>query len=190
MKTNNPIAVSPRSLSIAILKFFFCSLMLGAWSLAWAQGDPVHGGTPTEKFVLQAGDQLQISYPGAPDLDRSLTVRRDGVATFPIIGEVLASGKTPRELEAILLKLYADELVTNEVVVTVANSTFTYFLEGEIRGPGMIQSARQLSVLEAIIAGGGIVKETGKLKDVVVIRRPGLPPTAQCLAEAGGSRYR
>ena len=151
------------------------SLLLGmaSVSLASGAGDPVHGGTPAERFVLQSGDQLRISYPGAPELNAELVVRRDGVATFPIIGEVLAAGKTPKTLESELLALYATELVTNEVLVTVVASTFTFFLEGEIRSPGMIQSTRQLSVLEAIIAGGGIVKETGKLKNVIVIRRKG-----------------
>lgn len=128
---------------------------------------------PQEPFILQAEDQLQLSFPGAPELDTALQVRRDGVVSVPIIGEVLAAGKTPRQLEELIAKRLENELVSNEVMVVVLESHFTYYLEGEVRSPGIIQSFRQLSVLEAIIAAGGINQNTGKLNSVVVIRRKG-----------------
>lgn len=127
----------------------------------------------TEKFILQAEDQLRISFPGAPELDANLQIRRDGVISVPIIGEVLAAGKTPSELEALLSEKFENQLVSNEVMVVVVESHFTYYLEGEVQSPGIIRSFRQLSVLEAIIAAGGINKVTGKMKSVVVIRRKG-----------------
>ncbi|MDQ8187878.1 polysaccharide biosynthesis/export family protein [Pelagicoccus sp. SDUM812002] len=126
-----------------------------------------------EKFILQAEDMLRISFPGAPELDTQLQIRRDGVISAPIIGEVLAAGKTPSELESELSKKFENQLVSNEVMVVVLESHFTYYLEGEVRNPGIIESFRQLSVLEAIIAAGGIDKTTGKMKSVVVIRRKG-----------------
>ena len=126
-----------------------------------------------DKFILQAGDQLQINFPGVPEMNTQLQVRRDGVVSMPIIGEVMAAGKTPRELEKELAELYQDQLVSNEVRVVVLESHFTYYLEGEVRSPGIITSFRQLSVLEAIIAAGGINKNTGKLNSVIVLRRNG-----------------
>lgn len=128
---------------------------------------------PTEKFILQAEDQLRITFPGAPELDAAMQIRRDGVISVPIIGEVVAAGKTPKELEVLLADKFENQLVSNEVKVVVVESHFTYYMEGEIGSPGIIQSFRQLSVLEAIIAAGGINKQTGKLKSVVVIRRKG-----------------
>ncbi len=126
-----------------------------------------------EPFILQAEDQLRVTFPGAPELDGNLQIRRDGVISVPILGEMVAAGKTPRQLEAQLADAFEDQLVSNEVSVVVLQSSFTYYLEGEIRGPGIIKSFRQLSVLEAIIAAGGVNKTTGKLKSVVVIRREG-----------------
>lgn len=138
-----------------------------------AYGQGAASEVPLEKFILQAEDQLRISFPGAPELDANLQIRRDGVISVPIIGEIVASGKTPRELEALLMERLEDQLVSNEVMVLVLESNFTYYLEGEVRGPGIIRSFRQLSVLEAIIAAGGINKTTGRMKSVVVIRRKG-----------------
>lgn len=128
---------------------------------------------PLEKFILQAEDQLRITFPGAPELDAGLQIRRDGVISVPIIGEIVAAGKSPRELESELASKFEDQLVSNEVMVSVVESYFSYYLEGEVRSPGIIKSFRQLSVLEAIIAAGGINKVTGKMKSVVVIRRSG-----------------
>lgn len=128
---------------------------------------------PSEKFILQAEDQLRITFPGAPELDTQLQIRRDGVISVPIIGEIVAAGKTPKDLETELADQFEDQLVSNEVMVVVLESHFTYYMEGEVRSPGIIQSFRQLSVLEAIIAAGGINKTTGKMKSVVVIRRKG-----------------
>ncbi|MDQ8205192.1 polysaccharide biosynthesis/export family protein [Pelagicoccus sp. SDUM812003] len=126
-----------------------------------------------EAFILQAEDLLRISFPGAPELDTELQVRRDGVISVPIIGEVKAAGKTPKELETFLEDAMESQLVSNEVLVTVVESHFTYYMEGEVNAPGIITSFRQLSVLEAIIAAGGINKTSGKLNSVVVMRRKG-----------------
>ncbi|MBD5779486.1 polysaccharide biosynthesis/export family protein [Pelagicoccus sp. NFK12] len=146
-------------------------VLVGIFSLAGLSAQSDAG--PREKFILQAEDQLRITFPGAPELDSELQVRRDGVISVPIVGEIMAAGKTPSELEAELEGKFENQLVSNEVMVVVVQSYFTYYLEGEVASPGIIRSFRQLSVLEAIIAAGGINKTTGKLKSVVVIRRQG-----------------
>ncbi|MBK1879042.1 polysaccharide biosynthesis/export family protein [Pelagicoccus mobilis] len=150
--------------------FLISALCVASISFSSAQVDE---GEPLEKFILQAEDQLRITFPGAPELDADIQVRRDGVISVPIVGEVVAAGKTPSELESFLADKFENQLVSNEVMVTVVESHFTYYLEGEVMSPGIIRSFRQLSVLEAIIAAGGINKVTGKMKSVVVIRRQG-----------------
>jgi len=155
---------------LPIVRIFLLTVFsIATLSVASAQS----GDAPTEKFILQAEDMLRITFPGAPELDAEIQVRRDGVISVPIVGEVLASGKTPSQLESELAASFENQLVSNEVMVTVLASHFTYYLEGEVMSPGIIQSFRQLSVLEAIIAAGGVNKLTGKLKSVVVIRRKG-----------------
>jgi polysaccharide export outer membrane protein len=154
----------------SLLRLFLLSIVC---SLPLAELSAQDEEAVQDKFILQAEDLLNITFPGAPELDSQLQVRRDGVISVPIIGEVVAAGKSPRELEAELSKKFENQLVSNEVMVVVVQSHFTYYMEGEVRSPGIIQSFRQLSVLEAIIAAGGINKTTGKMKSVVVIRRKG-----------------
>lgn len=152
------------------VRFFLVPMFVFSLLTSGYSKDPAK---PLEKFILQAEDQLRISFPGAPELDADIQIRRDGVISVPIVGEVVAAGMTPRELELLLVGKFEDQLVSNEVMVTVLQSYFTYYLEGEVISPGIIRSFRQLSVLEAIIAAGGINKVTGKMKSVVVIRRKG-----------------
>lgn len=148
--------------------FIFSAICTVSFTTASAQSTRV-----ADKFILQAEDLLRITFPGAPELDSELQVRRDGVISLPIVGEVFAAGKTPSDLESELAGKFENQLVSNEVMVVVLESQFTYYMEGEVQTPGIINSFRQLSVLEAIIAAGGINKLTGKMKSVVVIRRQG-----------------
>src|SRR4029079_10156095 len=79
-------------------------------------------------LVLREGDDVRISFPGAPNLDTTQRVRTDGRITLSMVGEVMASGVTPADLEKKLLELYASQLVTKEVTVTVVSSTFSVFV--------------------------------------------------------------
>lgn len=160
---------SPALLKRSLIRLFLLSSVCFAPFFS-VQGQDFASG---EKFILQAEDQLRITFPGAPELNTELQVRRDGVISVPIVGEVVAAGKTPSELEALLSEKFENQLVSNEVMIVVVESHFTYYLEGEVQSPGIVSSFRQLSVLEAIIAAGGINKLTGKMKSVVVIRRKG-----------------
>jgi len=152
----------------------FClALFLAVCARSALPAESSEEGQDFEPFILQVEDILQVSFPGAPELDAQIQVRRDGVISVPIIGEVRVAGLTPSQLENFLEKRLESELVSNDVLVVVLQSQFTYYLEGEVLQPGVVQSFRKLSVLEAIIAAGGIDKNSGKLDSVVVIRRVG-----------------
>jgi len=74
-------------------------------------------------YVIGEGDSLAISVWGVKDLDVSVRVRPDGKITVPGLGEVLASGRTPSELQSLLAKRLK-ELVKNPIVtVTVGEIT-------------------------------------------------------------------
>jgi protein involved in polysaccharide export with SLBB domain len=120
--------------------------------------------------VLREADVLRISFPGAPNLDTVQTIRRDGKITFPDVGEVMAAGKTPAELEKELLKLYASQLVTKEVTVTVQSASFPVFVSGAVLKPGKVLSDHPMTALEAIMESGGPDYTRANLKAVRIIR--------------------
>lgn len=131
------------------------------------------GGSASQPFqsvTLQAGDVLQISFPGSANLDTTQQVQRDGKINLPLIGEVDAAGMTPAELQKKLVDLYAPQLVTKEVVVTVTSSSFSIFVSGCVIHPGKISSNRPMTALEAIMEAGGFDYSKADLTDVRVVR--------------------
>ena len=120
--------------------------------------------------VLREGDTIKIAFPGAPNLDTTQQVRRDGKITLSLGGEVVAAGKTPAELEKEILKLYNDQLTVKQVVVTVTSATFPVYVSGAVLRPGKLLADRPVTVLEAIMEAGGFDHARANLKKVTVLR--------------------
>ena len=123
--------------------------------------------------TLREGDVLKISFPGAPTLDTTQQVRRDGRITMPLGGEVVAAGLTPNGLEQELIKVYASQLISKEVSVTVVSSSFTVFVSGAVVRPGKVVSDHPISVLEAVMEAGGFDNVKADMSAVVVTRQEG-----------------
>ena len=122
-----------------------------------------------KSIVLQAGDTIKITFPGAPNLDTMESIRVDGMITLQMIGEYLAAGKTPSTVEAELKKLYGSQLVNNEVSVTVQSAAFVVYVMGAVAKSGKLISERPLTPLQAVIEAG-VDSTRANLKAVQVIR--------------------
>ena len=123
-----------------------------------------------DSIVLHEGDVVKVIFPGAPNLNASQPIRRDGRITLQLLGEVQASGKTPSDLEKELIKLYGPQLVNKEVSVTLESSAFAVYVTGAVLRPGKVISDRPLTALEAIMEAGGFDYTKANLKKITVIR--------------------
>jgi len=121
-------------------------------------------------ITLREGDVLKISFPGSPTLDTTQQIRRDGKITLPLVGEVQAAGITAETLQQNLINLYAPQLSSKEVIVTVASSTFPVFVTGSVIRPGKITSDHPITALDAIMEAGGFDYTRANLKAVRIIR--------------------
>jgi polysaccharide export outer membrane protein len=124
-----------------------------------------------EAAALREGDILKISFPGSPNLDTTLPIRRDGKISLQLVGEVQAAGMTPSELESHLVNLYASQLVSKEVTVEVESSTFPVYVTGAVLHPGRITSNHPMTALEAVMEAGGFDYTKADLRHVTVIRQ-------------------
>lgn len=128
--------------------------------------------TKWDVLVLREGDVLRVSFPGAPNLNTAAQpIRRDGRISLPIIGDFKAVGLTPAEMEKELLKLYANDLQTKEVTVTVESSALPVYVSGAVLRPGKILADHPLTALEAIMEAGGFDPNKANMKKVKVLRR-------------------
>ncbi len=85
----------------------FCILLLLSTPLAAQQPKPaVPGADPAPvrsanvppDYVLASGDKLRVEVYKDAQLSQSLQIRPDGKITLPLVGDVLASGRTPVQL--------------------------------------------------------------------------------------------
>jgi polysaccharide biosynthesis/export protein len=68
-------------------------------------------------YQIGPGDHLTIFVWGNPELSTSASVRPDGKITFPLVEDLLASGKTPFELARDIEKVLAVYVKSPQVVV-------------------------------------------------------------------------
>jgi polysaccharide export outer membrane protein len=123
------------------------------------------------RYEVQPGDLLHISVWKEPDLDQDVLVRPDGGVSFPLAGDMRATGKTVEELRSELTERLArfipDLFVT--VAVREVNGNKIYVI-GQVNRPGEFVVNPRVDVMQALtLAGGGT--EFAKMNDIFVLRR-------------------
>ncbi len=129
----------------------------------------------TEAYVIGAGDVLQVFVWKEPDLTRDVTVRLDGRITLPLLGDVVAAGRTPSDLSAELGRQLARFVDAPMVTLGVAQATSArVYVLGQVAQPGTFPLTGRTTVLQALALAGGL-REFVKPERILVIREePGL----------------
>jgi len=120
-------------------------------------------------MMLSAGDELEIVCLGAPDLNTSQPIRRDGKITLGLIGDYEAAGKTVEGLQKEITELYSRHLQVKETSVVV-RSMAPVFVAGAVNVPGRVVASYPITALDAIVEAGGFFETEAKMCSVVVIR--------------------
>ncbi|HHY45720.1 MAG TPA: hypothetical protein GX506_00270, partial [Firmicutes bacterium] len=121
--------------------------------------------------MIKPGDTLEISVWGHDDLRAAIIVREDGMISFPLVGEVMASDLTAPQLCDILRSRLADYIKNPSVTVVVKQERpLRIQVLGCVRTPGVYSFQGQAFVSDAIAAAGGTTPE-GDLTAVTVTRR-------------------
>lgn len=115
----------------------------------------------TKSYRMAVGDQVQINVWKNPELSLSAPLRPDGKVSMPLIGDVMAVGKTPEQLAAdIELKLAA--YVKNPNVTVILTSLQGHEFLSRIRITGAVTQNISISyhqgmtVLDAVLAAGSV----------------------------------
>jgi len=110
----------------------------------------------SEGYKLQPGDVLQVVVWKETELQSEVLVRPDGGISFPLAGDMLASGLTTAqlrvELETRVRKLIPDAVVTVSVKAPNGNRVFVI---GKVNRPGDFPLLRPTDVMQALSLAGG-----------------------------------
>ena len=143
---------------------------LGAATAVRAADPPAMVATQTD-YKIHAGDNLLVGVYDDPKMPPiNVTVTPDGKFSFPLIGILVAGGKTPEqlrvEMETKLRKFVSEPVVTVSIVEVKGNVAYVI---GQVSKPGAIVMNPAVNVLQALsIAGGG--NPYAKLDSIIVIR--------------------
>ena len=108
-------------------------------------------------YLIGPPDVLQISVWKDEILSREVIVRPDGFVSFPLIGEVLAEGRTvgdlAKEMDERLTKFVSDPRVTIAISQVLS---FKIFVIGKVNIPGGFQIGQNRDVMQALSLAGGL----------------------------------
>jgi len=140
--------------------------ILAAFAAANAQSP-----TAVQPYLLLAGDELHVSVWKEPELQRDVIIRPDGRFSFPLVGDVIAAGKSVAEVQ----KEIADSLARfiPEAVLTItvrAASGNKIYVIGQVQKPGQYVVNPMVDVMQALSIAGGMTPFAA-VNDILVLRR-------------------
>lgn len=129
---------------------------------------------PSADYVIGSGDQLNVFVYDSPQLSTEVPVRPDGRISTPLIQDIVAAGKTPKQLSlemAERLKVYVrDPHVTIIVKGFVGPLDHQVRVIGEAAEPQALPYRDQMTVLDVMIATKGLTKYAAGNRAVIVRR--------------------
>ncbi len=126
------------------------------------------------EYLIGIGDRLHIVFFFHENLSRKpLLVRSDGRITLPYVGDVMAAGRTPMQLDTLLTIKFSEILKDpNLSVIVDETAESTVYVLGEVKLPGGYPHSQAITLVHALALAGGFGKGA-KSNHVLVIRRQG-----------------
>ena len=146
----------------------------GGIEVAPMRKDPGRVGAKTsDEYIIGSGDQLSIFVYRNPDLSEGgVAVRPDGRISTPLIEDIVAAGKKPkelaRELEQKLSKFIQDPNVTVIVRSFIGPPDRQVRVIGEATDPIAIPYRDHMTLLDVMIATKGLTKYASGNRAVIV----------------------
>lgn len=124
-------------------------------------------------YAIQPGDVIRIVVWKEEELTGDHTVRLDGHVTVPLLGDIKASGRLPRDLAKDIgeaLRIYIERPIVTVGMVTANNARF--FVIGEVMLSGSFPMFGRTSVVQGLALAGGF-QEFAKKSRIRILRFAG-----------------
>jgi len=107
-------------------------------------------------YRVGPGDKLEILVWKDDYHSREVVVQPDGYFTFPLAGDVLASGQTIPQIRGEITTRIKEYLPDTIIIVMLAEAnSYRIFVIGKVNNPGEYGSLRPVNVLQALAMAGG-----------------------------------
>lgn len=113
------------------------------------------------KFRLGTGDVISVNVWKNPDLSVRVPVRPDGFVSVPLVGDVLAGGRTPEEIAADTEQMLTQYIRTPKVSVIIEQIPSAEFqnrvrVVGGVVQPKSISHRDGMTILDLVLEAGGV----------------------------------
>ncbi|WP_437681475.1 polysaccharide biosynthesis/export family protein [Sorangium sp. So ce131] len=126
----------------------------------------------TSAYVVGPGDVLEVRAWKNEALSHRVTVRPDGFITVPLVGDVMAAGRTAmtiaEEIENQAARYYHEKPLVSVEVAEL--HSYRIYVMGEVSRPGEFTPRAQITVLQALALAGGFTRFADP-DEVVIVRR-------------------
>lgn len=117
----------------------------------------------SSEYRIGVDDQLQVNVWRNEELSVAVPVRPDGMISIPLVGDVLAGGKTPTQVSAAIqekLKRYIREPQVTVMVTELRSHEFIsrVRITGAVQQPVSLPYRQGMTVLDAVLEAGGITE--------------------------------
>ncbi|MGN6690705.1 MAG: polysaccharide biosynthesis/export family protein [Sphingopyxis sp.] len=124
--------------------------------------------------------ELRVEVFGVPEMQRDIMTDGEGNFSFPLIGTVLAAGKTPNDIAIDIQNRLAGQYVRNPQVTVnfksssnpLAVQSLSVTVDGQVNKAGTYPVVGRVTLMRAVALAGG-VNDVAKMDDVVVFRNVG-----------------
>jgi polysaccharide export outer membrane protein len=150
------------------MKHLLCLLAM-CWAIA-PGGALAQAPAADDSYRVGSSDELKIIVFDEPALSGAFRVDADGSIPYSLVGRVVVTGLTVREIEQLLTKRLLDGYV-RQPRVTVEVSQFRsrkVFIMGEVRTPGQYALDGDVTLLEVLALAGALSESAG---DQISVRR-------------------
>ncbi len=172
-----PTRSGRRAVSILV-----CALLLAPVACTTPDPAPPPSAPPVQDYIVGAPDSLLITILPEPEIVREARVRPDGMISIDLIGDVLAAGRTPRQISAKIqeeIGRFKRDAAVNVMVVSSPSQFVTIY--GEVARPGTFPLETETRASEAIGQVGGVrpfasensirvIRTTGTATEVIRVR--------------------
>lgn len=160
-----------------IAALFFVNLLVACSSVDQLPQATLHPSKTTDidsyRYLIGAGDSVNIFVYGNPEVSGSFIVRPDGMITTSLVEDIPVSGRTPtelaRDIEEVLGTYLRDPIVTVTVGGFVGPFSEQIRVIGEAAQPLAINYKKNMTLLDVMITVGGLT-EFADGNDAVLVR--------------------
>ena len=129
---------------LCFMMFFFCQT---------AVADDLAGN----RYIIGAGDILDISVWKNDELSKLVPVLPDGYISFPLVGEVKAAGKSVAQFQKDLKEKLVRYIPQPSLAVIVQGvRSMRIYVIGKVKSPGIFDLNANINVLQALTMAQGL----------------------------------